>query len=433
MTSESKRSIRSAAGVLTCLAAIGIGAVLRDRTELRSNSADLDSTRLVASTRMPTDLPETKFFEDIMQLLEQKYVEPISDERKLADGAVRGMVASLGDPNSLFMDPDQYKVYSGVRAGTYEGVGVALVLATDANQGKVQIGADMDESSDDRTLPKLMIACVVPGSSADRAGLKPGDWIEYVDDHWVPNSEAFKRFQEATAKAKKHEMPAAEYLKIRKELQDAAEKNILAIKARDRLMMGSNGVVSTVWNRGGKEIKATLEKGQWTMPGFGVEESGAIRLPFTKGSAEKLRDALAGKTEATLDLRDNFEGDFDTMVQCLNLVAPNGSYGFLVNHRGDQAEPFTVTKGVEKPIKLKLLVDRTTRGAAEIFARALNLKKLATLEGGELGGSPYVVRWTQLASGAGYTLVTSEFRNEAPKGVVASVAGERENPRGETK
>ena len=432
MTTENKKAIRSAGSVLACLCAIGTGALLRDRVDLGPSHDDLNEATLVASTKVPTDLPEAKFFEDIMQLLKQKYVDAIGDERKLADGAVRGMLASLGDPNSLFMDSDQFRVYRNATRGKFEGVGVALVLTTDKQKGKVQVGADPETETEDRELPKLMIAAVVPGSSADRAGLKPGDWVEFVDSHWLPNSDAFARLQQLSEHVKAHQASSDEYLKVRKALREAAEKNILAIKARDWLMIGTNGVVQTTWIRGDKKIEVALDKGQWEMPGFAVE-SGVIRLPFEKESAAKLRSALAGKSSATIDLRNNFEGDYDAMLECLKTVAPDGNYGYLISYKGEQASPFTVTGGSDSKVKLTLIVDRTTRGAAEIFARALAFGKVATLEGGELGGSPYVVRWSQLPRGAGYTLVTAEYRTQAPKGVVASVAGERKNERGEVK
>lgn len=431
MTTDTKKSLRSAGAVLACLSAIGTGALMRDRVDL-GPTAETHEPLLVASTKVPNDLPEAKFFEDIMQLLKQKYVEPITDEPKLADGAVRGMVASLGDPNSLYMDADQYRVYSSATQGKFEGVGVALVLATDKHKGKVQVGADPESDTDERALPKLMIAAVVPGSSADKAGLKAGDWAEFIDGHWLPNNEAFERFQALGDRVKKHEATTDEYLKVRKQLREAAEKNILAIKARDWLMMGTSGAVQSTWVRGDKRIEVSLQKGNWEMPGFQAKGD-QIVLPFVKGSAENLRKALEGKSTATLDLRNNFEGDYEAMMDCLRVVAPDGKYGYLINYRGEQPSAFSVTSGAKEQYKLTLLVDRTTRGVAEIFARALAFGKLATLEGGELGGSPYVVRWSQLPSGAGYTLVTAEYRTAAPKGVIASVTGERKVARGEPK
>ena len=118
MTTEVKKSVRATASVLFCLGALGFGAVWRDRIEL-GKAPVMSISNLDASTTAKPNLPETEFFQDIMELLKRKYVDGISDETKLADGSVRGMVASLGDPNSLYMDPDEYRVYNNVRTGKY--------------------------------------------------------------------------------------------------------------------------------------------------------------------------------------------------------------------------------------------------------------------------------------------------------------------------
>ncbi|MFI5386500.1 MAG: S41 family peptidase [Fimbriimonadales bacterium] len=432
MTTEAKKSVRAAAGVLVCLAAIAGGAIWRDRLEL-GIPEQTSISNLVASTSKRTDLPETKFFEDMMELLKRKYVDPIGDDTKLADGAVRGMVASLGDPDSLYMDPDQYRVYSGVGPGKYEGIGADLVLSRDRPHAKVQISGDDVTDDPGARLPKLVIAAIVPGSAADKAGLKPGDWAEFVDDHWVPNSDAFDKLIAAEdnlirlAKGgqadpkivPEYQRQAAEYLKMRSRLHDEAEKNILPIKARNRLMMGTSGFVHTQWVRGVRRIEANLERGVWTMPGFAVQQNGSIRLPFIAGSSDLLRQALGGKAEATIDLRNNVAGDFNSMLACLRLVAPNGTYGYLVTRKNEKPQALTISDGSSRKMRVTLLVDETTRGAAEIFALALSSRGIARLSGSGMAGDRNVVQWFSLPDKAGYTLVTAEYRTNEPTGVVA--------------
>ncbi len=420
MTSEVKKSIRAATGVLACLGAMSFGALWRDRLEMgNSPRGNVSLGDLVASNSAHPELPESKFFQDILQLLERKYVDPITDETKLADGAVRGMVASLGDPNSLFMDRDQFRVYSDARIGKYEGIGVALVLTRDKPHVKVQVSGG-DESADaGYRLPRLMVAAVVPGSSADKAGLRPGDWAEFVDDHWIPNSEALDRFKVLTDQVKDQKASPAEWLKMRKLLQDESEKHILPIRARDRLMMGKSGEIRSQWVRDGKPIVLTLKRGEWTMPGFEVQKDGSIRLTFVAGSAQFLAEALRSKKEAVLDLRNNVDGDFDSMLACLRTVAPNGDYGYLVTHKDEKPSPLSVQDGSKERLRLTLRVDRTTRGAAEIFALALSSRGIAKLDGSETAGDRFVTHWYALPDGAGYSLVTGEYRTHAPSGVVA--------------
>lgn len=426
MTTEVKKSLRAAAGVIACIGAIAVGAIWRDRIEL-GRSSDLNLTNLVASASDKTELPESKFFDDILELVKRKYVDPIDDDMKLADGSVRGMVANLGDPNSLYMDANQYRVYNNIRKGKYEGIGADLVLTRDKPKAKLQIGGPVGDDADAR-MPKLMIAAIVPGGAADKAGLKPGDWAEFVDDHWVPNSEAFDTFEALAEQVKQHKATAAEYFKMRKKLQDQAEKDVLPIKARDQLMIGSAGSVKTVWARGTQRITVTLQKGEWEMPGFQVQSDGSIRIPFVAGAADDLRHALEGKTEATLDLRNNVEGDFDAMMACLDVVASNGTYGYLVTQKAEKPSELILSHGTQHPLKLTLLVDGTTRGAAEIFATALSSHGLAKLRGGDMAGNAYLVKWYTLADGAGYSLVTAAYQPNKPTDIIASAEPPPDKP-----
>lgn len=417
MTSEAKKSIKSAAGVLMCLGALILGAIWRDRLELGPGSeisASMEAPgSFLASKTETVSLPETRFFEDVMELLKRKYVDPIPDDMTLADGSVRGMLASLGDPNSLYMDADQYRVYDGVRHGKYEGIGADLILTRDKGKGKVQIGASETDVASQR-IPRLQVATVVPGSSADRAGLKPGDWVEFVDDHWVPNSDAFDEFAAMSEKVRKHQATSDAFLKMRDKLRSEAEKNILPIKARDRLMMGSTGEIRATFVRDGRRMALALARGHWELPGFEVEANGIIRLPFVDGVADKLREAISGKSEATIDLRNNVGGDFDTMLDCLKTVAPKGVYGYLVTAKQEKPTPLTISGSNSAKISLTLLVDQSTRGAAAIFAKALESRGIAKLQGGPTGGNLYQIQWTHLLDGAGYTLVLAEYKASAP-------------------
>ena len=107
------------------------------------------------------------------------------------------------------------------------------------------------------------------------------------------------------------------------------------------------------------------------------------------------------------------------MMECIRVVAPSGTYGYLITEKNEKPAVLTVSEGRSQKIKLKLIVDRTTSGAAEIFALALSSRGVASLSGTELAGNRSIVHWYTLPDGAGYTLVTAEYRAKAPTTIVA--------------
>ena len=95
-------------------------------------------------------------FWDVWQSLEDLYVdqEKVID-KKLFYGAIKGMVASVGDPYTVFMDPKISKEFSDDLAGAFEGIGAEIGIKGDI----------------------LTIIAPLPGMPAELAGLKAGDKV----------------------------------------------------------------------------------------------------------------------------------------------------------------------------------------------------------------------------------------------------------------
>jgi len=75
----------------------------------------------------------------------------------------------------------------------------------------------------------------------------------------------------------------------------------------------------------------------------------------------------------------------------------------------------TVAKGNASAPKLELLVDSTTRGAAEVFALALESRGRAKLVGSKMAGVKTVSETVQLPDGSGYVLPVGEYRVRAER------------------
>ena len=96
--------------------------------------------------------------ETVYRLVRQYYVEP-TDDAKLEEGAIEGMLTSL-DPHSSYLSGATMQRLNTMIDGNYSGLGLSVVM----EDGAVKVVAPMR------------------GSPADAAGVKAGDYITHLDE-----------------------------------------------------------------------------------------------------------------------------------------------------------------------------------------------------------------------------------------------------------
>lgn len=414
------KSVVSALGVLASVAVVVLGLAARQRADVGAVSSlgNKSIVGLLASRSDDVNVPAGDYFYELSQKLKEEYVEPVTDDQKLASGAIRGMVTSLKDPQSTFMDKNQFVVFLNAREGRFEGIGADfdLVVGPGHKQAEVQIDTtDMADATPEDTLavshdiPRLEVVSVIPGGPADKAGVQVGDIVNSVDGHWVVNADLVRKFRAAQAQFLAKKLSIGGLNLMRNELRAKADKAIYPQRAHDMLFMGRSGEITVVWDRGDKQRTTKIVKVPCALPGFGVH-NGVIRLPFEPNSDVQLKQAISEKTAVTIDLRNNTLGDLTSMRRCLGVLVPAGQYGNFVTYRHESATPLVVQQGNSKPPKITLLTDRSTRGVAEIFALALSSRGYAHIEGGSMGGDRDSRAIFHMPDGSGYTLVTSIYK-----------------------
>ncbi len=398
------------------------GAELRHRTDAVARVTRNTGSELADRQNKARQIELGDFYEAMTDLLKREFVEPISDDQKLASGAVRGMVLALGDPRSAFMDAQEFRAFLNAREGRYSGVGVEIgYRGTTAPKkpGVEEEMADPREAVMVSRVPYLVVTMVVPGGPADRAGVKVGDVVSEIDGHWVPDPAEIARFDKAVKDFRANKLPFAAVNKLQKSLKAKTERMLMPSKAKDRLILGTTGDTTVVWTRAGARRTTTITKGESSVLPFGIK-NGAITVRFDREAAVRLRDAIKGMNAVTLDLRNNVDGDYASMKAALAALAPDGNYGFLATKKPEPAEPIVVKGGNSSPPKLTLLVDDTTRGPAAILARALASRHRATLVG--VPGADLAVRDViALPDGTGYTLVVGEYTATTTTSKVAAL------------
>lgn len=379
--------------------AVFLGMAARDSADLgRPVSQDPFTGMLVASSSKTTpqdfDIPERPYFESMAQLLREDYVDPIADESKLVSGAARGIVLSLNDPNSIYMDKDEFRVFQSMRQGEYEGIGAELVYSYTKTT-----------EEDLKNFPRLQVTVVVPGGPADKAGVKSGDIIESVNGHWIVDPDTIVKFRKIAREVEKDKSKEPEFKKLRNELRKKSETSMMPARARDLLMLGTTGSVKASWLNSGQSKNADMTRQKSVVKAVNAE-GGAIKLQMINGVAEALTTVLPADGVATIDLRNNSSLDVALTRDVLSVLAPAGDYGVMKSIKGE--EPFTIAKGQAKAKKLVLIVDNSTSGGAAILAQALASKKLATIQGTPVKRM-YAAEVVKLPKGDGFTLVRAEY------------------------
>jgi carboxyl-terminal processing protease len=100
-------------------------------------------------------------FWEVWDRVEASYLDKKAiDYKKMVYGAISGMVASLGDPYTAFLPPEDNKQSKEELAGSFEGVGMQLGYKDS----------------------KVVVVAPLKGTPADAAGVKAGDIIVHLKD-----------------------------------------------------------------------------------------------------------------------------------------------------------------------------------------------------------------------------------------------------------
>jgi len=127
-----------------------------------------ESGEINNTEEMPEFLSEDVDFHQFWQIWEyvrDNYVKDDVPDTQLFYGALAGVVGSLKDPYSVFLNPDFSEKFDEELSGSFEGIGA-------------EIGIKQD---------RLTIIAPLPGTPADKAGLKAGDKVLAIDGYDTTN------------------------------------------------------------------------------------------------------------------------------------------------------------------------------------------------------------------------------------------------------
>ena len=113
------------------------------------------------ATKNASVYEQLDLFGDVFERIRAQYVEDV-DSKKLVEAAINGMLTSL-DPHSSYMDAKSFDDMNTQTRGEFGGLGIEVTM----EEGYIKVVSPMD------------------GTPADKAGIKPGDFITTVDGEAV--------------------------------------------------------------------------------------------------------------------------------------------------------------------------------------------------------------------------------------------------------
>jgi len=350
---------------------LGMGVGYDSRPEIEK-ATSLKNKEPIASTQ--TDFAP---FWTAWNLINQKYVNGLDEstnstnkattsedkkEKKMPSdqdkvwGAISGLVASLGDPYSIFMPPEQAKTFQEEINGTFEGVGMELGIKENV----------------------ITVVAPLEGTPAKKAGIQPGDRIVGIED-----KSTFSMSVEDAVSLIRGKKGTQVKLTVAREGEDETLEFKLTRDVID---------IPTIQLGTGKTKDGKVLRGN--NAGDGLRDDGVfvIRLfNFSAHSSDLFRDALrkfviSGSDKLIVDLRGNPGGYLEAAVDMASWFLPSGkvvvteAFGKNSNmenriHRSKGYDVFN------EKLKMVILVDKGSASASEILAGALKEHGIAKLIG----------------------------------------------------
>ncbi len=281
------------------------------------------------------------------------------DNSKLIDGAITGMVNSLGDPHSVYLNQDLYKRLMEQTEGSFGGIGVVMQYNKD-NQS-------------------VNVVTVMKDTPGEQAGIKQGDEIVAIDD--TPT----KDFS---------------FDQIASHIRGPVGTDVtLTLKNAD----GQRSV---------KLTRATIKTSTVTHQMLN-NNIGYLRIGmFSENTGKEFSAAYTdlqnqGMKGLIIDLRSNPGGLLTSCVEIAKQVVPKGTIVSTVDRSGNKETYSSELEQSAYPIVV--LIDGNSASASEILAGALQDTKAATLVGTKSYGKGSVQQIIPLGEGTAIKLTIAKY------------------------
>ena len=308
---------------------------------------------------VPEELDE---FVSTYNTINNSYYKKVSKD-KLLDAAIEGMLSSLDDPYSEYMNKTDSTEFNETVNGEYDGIGITIISDNDV----------------------VKIVSVFDNSPAKKIGLKAGDKITAINDEKVAN------------------------------------KNTEQIS---KLIKNSKKVKIKV-TRDNEEKEYTIKKGTVDIPSVTSKmidkdnKIGYISISIFSSNTYKEFNKALEKLEKNnmkalvIDVRNNPGGHLDQVSDIIDLFLNKNDVMYQIKNNGKKKKVYAATNSKRK-YKIAVLINKNSASASEILAAALKDSYNSSIVGINSYGKGSVQKQYKLSNGSSIKYTVKKWYT--PKG-----------------
>jgi carboxyl-terminal processing protease len=303
-------------------------------------------------------------FWDVWRRINNQYVsqDVTKDTEKRVYGAAKGMVNALGDPYTVFFNPEESKEFTTELDGKFTGIGAELTVKDNI----------------------LTVVAPIEGMPAEKAGILAGDKILKVYDELTNDM----TIGEAVKKIRGERGTEVRLTVLHKNAEKTTEIKII---------IDEIDIKSVVYEKKNDGIAYIRIKGF---------------MDDTARELDKIVSKVLGDNTKGIivDLRSNPGGNLGVAVEVISKFVPKGEVILWEKDRNDNEKPYPAVGDAEfAELPVVVLVDGGSASASEIMAGALRDINNSKLIGEKTFGKGSVQSFEQLSGGASLKMTIAKW------------------------